>query len=164
MPKHMSDDKTLPNIKAGRGGDRSLDRPEASETSRVEYLSYGALQRQGWSREDEDLFEKAAAADLTTAEYGTIEVSQDKYLLDSAEDAGLAWPFECRAASCANCCAFLVEGELEMDMNLFLTDEEVEEMDLRLTCVAKPASDELRVLYEARRSEYLQNVVGEREV
>jgi hypothetical protein len=51
-----------------------------------------------------------------------------------------------------------------MDMNLFLTDEEVEDMDLRLTCVASPESDELQVVYEARRSEYLQTVVGEREV
>lgn len=160
----MSSDKSLPNIKAGRGGDRSLDRPGESETTTVEYLSYGVLERNGWSRDDDGLFEKAAAADIEDAHHGTVEVSRDEYLLDAVENEGMAWPFECRAASCANCCAFLVEGELEMDMNLFLTDEEVEEMDIRLTCVAKPASDELKVVYEARRSEYLQNVVGEREV
>lgn len=160
----MSDDRDLPNIKAGRGGDRSLEKPGDVETSTVEYLSYGVLERNGWSRDDDDLFEKAAAADLDESRYGTIEVPKNEYLLDAAENAGLSWPFECRAASCANCCAFLVEGELEMDMNLFLTDEEVEEMDIRLTCVAKPVSDELKVVHEARRSEYLQDVVGEREV
>jgi len=160
----MSDDRELPNIKAGRGGDRSQDGTEGGETATVEYLSYGALQRHGWSRDDDALFEKAAAADLTEREYGTIEVDKREYLLDGAKDADQAWPFECRAASCANCCAFLVEGDLEMDMNLFLTDEEVDERDLRLTCVAKPASDELKVIYEARRADYLQNVVGEREV
>ncbi|MFC6765499.1 ferredoxin Fer [Natrinema soli] len=160
----MSDDRELPNIKAGRGGDRSLDQAEDDETATVEYLSYGALQRHGWSRDDETLFEKAAAADLTDREYGTIAISKNEYLLDGAENADHNWPFECRAASCANCCAFLVEGDLEMDMNLFLTDEEVDERNLRLTCVAKPASDELKVIYEARRADYLQNVVGEREV
>lgn len=160
----MSDDRDLPNIKAGRGGDRSLEKPGDVETSTVEYLSYGVLERNGWSRDDDDLFEKAAAADLDESRYGTIEVPKNEYLLDAAENAGLSWPFECRAASCANCCAFLVEGELEMDMNLFLTDEEVEKMDIRLTCVAKPVSDELKVVHEARRSEYLQGVVGEREV
>jgi ferredoxin len=160
----MSDDRDLPNIKAGRGGDRSLEKPEDVETSTVEYLSYGVLDRNGWSRDDDDLFEKAAAADLDESRYGTIEVPKNEYLLDAAENVGLSWPFECRAASCANCCAFLIEGELEMDMNLFLTDEEVEEMDIRLTCVAKPVSDELKVVHEARRSEYLQGVVGEREV
>ena len=160
----MSDDRDLPNIKAGRGGDRSLEKPGDVETSTVEYLSYGVLERNGWSRDDDDLFEKAAAADLDESRYGTIEVPKNEYLLDAAENAGLSWPFECRAASCANCCAFLVEGELEMDMNLFLTDEEVEEMDIRLTCVAKPVSDELKVVHEARRSEYLQDVVGERAV
>lgn len=160
----MSDDKGLPNIKAGRGGDRSLDDEEPSETATVEYLSYGAIQQRGWSRDDEDLFEKAAAADLDDRQYGTVEVSKDEYLLDGVELEGLSWPFECRAGSCANCACAVVEGALEMDMNLFLTDEEVEEMDLRLTCVAKPESDELRVIHEARRSDYLQNVVGQREV
>jgi ferredoxin len=160
----MSDDRDLPNIKAGRGGDRSLDGAENDETATVEYLSYGVLQRQGWSREDEDLFEKAAAADLDERDYGTVEIPKNEYLLDGIEDEGYAWPFECRAGSCAKCSAFVHDGDLEMDMNLFLTDEEVEEMDIRLTCVAKPKSDEVQVIYEARRSDYLQTVVGEREV
>ena len=160
----MSDDRELPNITAGRGGDRGNDDPADVETATVEYLSQGTLQRHGWSRDDGDLFEKARAADLDEQEHGTVEVPKNEYLLDGVENEGHSWPFECRAGSCANCSAYLVEGDLEMDMNLFLTDEEVEEMDLRLTCVASPKSDELRVIYEARRSEYLQTVVGEREV
>ncbi|MES3517644.1 MAG: ferredoxin Fer [Natronomonas sp.] len=130
----------------------------------VEYLNYGVLQRKGWHRDDDGLFERAAAADLDDHEYGRIEVPKNQALLDSAEEEGKRWPFECRAGSCANCAGYVFDGDLEMDMNLFLTDEEVEEMDLRLTCVAKPKSDELRVIYDARRSEYLQKVVGEREV
>ena len=160
----MSDDRDLPNIEAGRGGDRGTVDPEDVETATVEYLSQGTLQRRGWSRDDEDLFEKASAADLDDRAYGTVEVPKSEYLLDGVEGEGLSWPFECRAGSCANCSAYLVSGDLEMDMNLFLTDEEVEEMDLRLTCVASPKSDEVQVIYGARRSEYLQNVVGEREV
>jgi ferredoxin len=160
----MSEDTSLPNIKAGRGSDRSLDRPEETETTTVRYLSYGVLDRHGWSRDDDDLFEKAAEADLDESDFGSMEIDRSTYLLDAAENEGHSWPFECRAGSCANCCAFVYEGDLEMDMNLFLTDEEVEEMDLRLTCVAKPASDELKIIHEARRSDYLQDVVGEREV
>jgi len=160
----MSDDRELPNIKAGRGGDQSLDDAGPVEMATVEYLSQGVLERRGWSRNDLELFEKARGADLDDREYGTVEVPKNEFLLDAVEDKGYSWPFECRAGSCANCCAFVVDGDLEMDMNLFLTDEEVEEMDLRLTCVAKPKSDELQVIYEARRDEYLQKVVGEREV
>ena len=160
----MSDDRDLPNIQMGKGGDRGADDPEVVETARVEYLSQGVLERRGWRRDEEGLFEKARDADLDEREYGTLEVPKGEYLLDGVENEGHDWPFECRAGSCANCAAFLVDGELEMDMNLFLTDEEVEEMDLRLTCVASPESDELQVVYEARRSEYLQTVVGEREV
>ncbi len=160
----MSDDRELPNIKAGRGGDRSLEDAGPVEMATVEYLSQGVLQRRGWSRTDPELFEKARGAALDDREHGTVEVPKNEFLLDAVEDEGHDWPFECRAGSCANCSAFVVDGDLEMDMNLFLTDEEVEEMDLRLTCVAKPKSDELRVIYEARRDEYLQKVVGEREV
>lgn len=160
----MTDDRQLPNIKAGRGGDRSPEPPGEKDTATVEYLRYSVLEEQGWSRHDEGLFSKAAEADLDETEHGTFEIEQSQYVLDGAEEEGHAWPFECRAGSCANCCAFLVEGDLEMDMNLFLTDEETEERDIRLTCVAKAASDEVRLVYDARRSSYLQNVVGEREV
>ncbi|HET7324835.1 MAG TPA: ferredoxin, partial [Halococcus sp.] len=63
-----------------------------------------------------------------------------------------------------NCAAILKEGKVEMDMNLFLTDEEIEERDIRLTCVGTPASEEIKLIYNARRTDYLQDVVGNREV
>ncbi|MFC7156748.1 ferredoxin Fer [Halomarina halobia] len=161
----MTSDQQLPNIKVGRDAARDDEwEGEEEETATVEYLNYRVLERRGWEVEDDDLFEKAAAADLDDADHGTLEVGEYRYILDAAEDAGYAWPFECRAASCANCCAFLVEGEIEMDMNLFLTDEEVEEMGLRLTCVGTPGSDEIKLVYNVRSHDYLQTVVGKREV
>ena len=154
----------LPNVKVGRDAARDENMDEEEELSVVEYLNYGVLLRRGWDIDDDDLFEKAADADLSERDYGTFEAGEYQYILEAAEKSGFSWPFECRAASCANCAAYLVEGEMEMDMNLFLTDEEVDEMDLRLTCVSTPSSEKIKIVYDARRSDYLQQVVGEREV
>ena len=154
----------LPNIKVGRDAARDENMDEEEETSVVEYLNYDVLIEHGWNLNDEDLFEKAAAKNLDERDYGTFEAGEYQYLLNAAEKVGYAWPFECRAASCANCAAVLVEGEVEMDMNLFLTDEEVEERNFRLTCVGTPGSDEIKIVYNARKTNYLQEVVGSREV
>jgi ferredoxin len=157
----MSD--SLPNFKLGRDAARDEEMDTYEEMFTLEYLNYDVLDDHGWEVDDEDLFEKAAAANLDDTDYGTIEIGEYEYILEAAEDRGYAWPFECRAASCANCASYLREGEIEMDMNLFLTDEEVEEKDIRLTCVGMPRSD-IKLVYNYRRCEYLQTVVGEREV
>ena len=154
----------LPNIKVGRDAARDEEMDGEEETFTVEYLNYRVLVERDWDVEDEDLFEKAANAELDDTDHGTMEVGEYDYLLEAAEDHGYAWPFECRAASCANCAAFIKAGEVKMDMNLFLTDEEIGKMDLRLTCVAMPRSERVKLVYGARRSDYLQQIVGEREV
>lgn len=154
----------LPNIKVGRDAARDEKMDEEEETVVVTYLNYSVLAERGWDIDDGNLFEKAAAADLDDRDYGAFEVGEYEYVLKAAEDHGCAWPFECRAASCANCAAILKEGEIDMDMNLFLTDEEITERDLRLTCVGTPGSEDIKIVYNARRMDYLQQVVGEREV
>jgi ferredoxin len=154
----------LPNVKVGRDAARDESMDETEERSVIEYLNYSMIIEHGWSVGDDDLFEKAAAADLDDRDHGTFEAGEYDYILEAAEKAGYNWPFECRAASCANCAAVLKEGEVDMDMNLFLTDEELEDRDLRLTCVGTPGSDKVKLVYNARRSDYLQEVVSNREV
>jgi ferredoxin len=159
----MTADQQLPNIQVGRDVDEGDDRPES--TSTVEYLNYEVLTERGWSLDDDALFAKAAAADLDERDHGTIEVPEHTYVLDAAENQGHEWPFECRAASCANCAAILVEGDLEMDMDLILTDEEVQEKNIRLACQSTVESDEAKIGYNAKYLDYLQDrVIGVREV
>jgi len=158
----MSADQNLPNIRVGRDAER---KEGDAGGATVEYLNYEVLQRFGWSIDDEDLFEKAAVADLPAVDHGTFEAGENRYLLDAAEDAGHDWPFECRAASCANCSAILCEGDVEMDMDLILTEEEVEERDIVLTCQSLVKSDEAKIVYNAKHLDYLQDrVIGVREV
>lgn len=155
---------SLPNVKVGRDAARDTNYDEEEETSSIEYLNYDVLEAHDWNIDDEDLFEKAAAANLDDADYGTFEAGEYEYILEAAEEEGYHWPFECRAASCANCAAVVKEGNIEMDMNLFLTDEEVEEMDYRLTCVSTPDTEEVKLVYNVRKNDYLQEVVGKRTV
>jgi ferredoxin len=154
----------LPHVKVGRDAARDENMDTEEEICTVEYLNYGVLDAHGWRLDDEDLFEKAAEADLDERDYGTMEVGEYRYILDAAEDHGHNWPFECRAASCANCAAVLKGGEIDMDMNLYLTDEEIEDKNYRLTCVGTPGSEHLKVVFNALRTDYLQEVVSKRTV
>ncbi len=157
----MAADQNLPNIRVGRDAEGDGD----SDAKTVEYLNYEVVERRDWSLDDDDLFEKAAAADLPAVDHGTFDAAADRYVLDAAEDAGLEWPFECRAASCANCSAILYEGDVEMDMDLILTEEEVEERGIVLTCQSLAKSDEIKLIYNAQHLDYLQDrVIGVREV
>ena len=163
----MASDTELPNIRVGRDAAREdAERDgEVEYEHTVEYLNYEVLTERGWGLEDEDLFEKAADADLDEKDHGAFGVRKNRYVLDAAEDQDHEWPFECRAASCANCSAILYEGSVSMDMDLILTDEEVDERGILLTCQAVPTTDEVRIVYNAMHLEYLQDrVIGVREV
>ena len=122
----------------------------------VEFLDYRAVEERGWSLEDDDLFEKAATADLPPETYGTMTVGKGTYLLEAAEAEGHDWPFFCRGGGCINCAAVLIDGELEMAVNRSLSEEEVEELNLRLTCVATPGSDEVKLVYNAKEIDQLR--------
>lgn len=126
----------------------------------VEYLNYMILDDHGWTLDDgAELFEKAKEADLSNEDYGMLDVNEGEYILETAEAAGYDWPFSCRAGACANCAAILVDGEVEMDMQQILSDEEVDEKHIRLTCIGAPASDEVKIVYNAKHLDYLQNRV-----
>jgi len=127
----------------------------------VEYLNYEVLDDHGWSMDDDDLFDAAAEADLDEEDYGSLTVNEGEYVLEAAEAQGYQWPFSCRAGACANCASIVTEGEIEMDMQQILSDEEVEERNVRLTCIGSPATDEVKIVYNAKHLDYLQNrVIG----
>jgi ferredoxin len=126
--------------------DTDADEPERS---RVEYLNYECLDDHGWSLDDEDLFGKAAEADLDHVDYGRLLVEPDETLLEAAENRGYAWPYACRGGACANCAVAILEGDLSQPVDHILP-EEMTDRGIRLSCVGAPATEELRVVYNVK--------------
>ena len=125
----------------------------------VTYLNYEVLDDNGWDIDDDILFENAADANLGEEDYGSLTVNQGEYILEAAEAQGYDWPFSCRAGACANCAAIIKEGEINMDMQQILSNEEVDDKNVRLTCIGSPETDEIKIVYNAKHLDYLQNRV-----
>jgi len=69
-------------------------------------------------------------------------------LLDFLLDEGLDAPYSCREGACSACGLKLLEGEVSMDNNSVLEQEDLDE-GWRLACQSRPVSDAVKVSYDA---------------
>jgi 3-ketosteroid 9alpha-monooxygenase subunit B len=69
-------------------------------------------------------------------------------LLDFLLDEGLDAPYSCREGACSACGLKLLEGEVAMDNNSVLEQEDLDE-GWRLACQSRPVSDAVKVSYDA---------------
>jgi len=70
----------------------------------------------------------------------TIEVPDDQYILDMAEEVGIRLPAGCREGNCSACIAKIISGEVEQSEQTFLQPGEIT-AGYTVTCVAYPLSD-----------------------
>lgn len=68
-------------------------------------------------------------------------------ILDAAMENGADLPFSCKGGVCATCKAKVIKGQVEMDMNHSLSEQEVAE-GMILTCQAHPVSDDVEIDFD----------------
>jgi ring-1,2-phenylacetyl-CoA epoxidase subunit PaaE len=92
-----------------------------------------------------------ATSDVTVILDGrstTSAMSQDKRLLDAAQEVRADLPFACKGGVCGTCRAKVRAGEVDMVRNYALEPEEVA-AGFVLTCQTYPVSDEVTVDFDA---------------
>ena len=147
--------EATPDADAGTSADPDPE-PEPG-SAEVEYLNFEVFDDYGWSLGDDDLFERAAEADLGATDHGRFRVEGDETLLAAAERRGFAWPFACRGGACANCAVVLVEGELSTPVDHILPGEMVDR-GIRLSCVGRPLTEELSVVFNVKHMPDLEEL------
>ncbi|GBF80101.1 2Fe-2S iron-sulfur cluster-binding protein [Aphanothece sacrum] len=70
----------------------------------------------------------------------TLEVPDDQYILDVADEAGIRLPSGCLQGECSVCVAKLIEGEVDQTEQKFLKPSEINQ-GYTVTCVAYPRSN-----------------------
>lgn len=73
--------------------------------------------------------------------------SKKEVIVDKANDEGIPAPYSCHGGVCRTCMAQILEGEVYMEKNYALTEEQVEKGFI-LTCQSHPTTHNVTITYD----------------
>jgi ferredoxin len=68
----------------------------------------------------------------------TIDVSDDRYILETAEEAGMELPFSCRV--CSTCTVKMISGKVDQSEGSYLSEDQIAQGYV-LICISHPQAD-----------------------
>ncbi len=78
--------------------------------------------------------------DRHTGKTNTVEVPEDRYILQTAEKQDTLLPFSCRNGACTTCAVKIISGEVYQPEAMGLSPK-LKEQGYALLCVSYPRSD-----------------------
>lgn len=78
--------------------------------------------------------------DRTTGKSYTVDVAEDQYILETAEQQAVKLPFLCRNGACTSCAVKIISGELDQPEAMGLSPK-LKNKGYALLCVSYPRSD-----------------------
>ena len=70
----------------------------------------------------------------------TIEVPDDKYILETAEEQGMELPYSCRQGVCSTCTVKTIEGKVDQSEGTYLSEDQIA-AGYVLICISHPQSN-----------------------
>jgi len=74
-----------------------------------------------------------------TNTYSSVQVTENRYILESAESQGVELPYSCRNGACTTCAARILSGEVYQPEAMGLSPK-LQEQGYALLCVSYPRS------------------------
>lgn len=83
----------------------------------------------------------------------TIQVADDSYILETAEEQGMELPYSCRQGVCSTCTVKKISGEVNQSEGSYLSDDQISQGYV-LICISHPKSD---CVFETHKEEEVLN-------
>jgi len=106
-----------------------------------------AISNSGSSEVSKGLSGKAKVKVILDGQESEFEMDPKDSVLHAAIDQGLDVPYACQGGTCCTCQALLVEGNVKMDLNMVLSEEEIEK-GFVLTCQSHPTTGSIIINYD----------------